>query len=72
MDIYDQRLYFTFGSRKSSDPILRHKMQLFNHELNFNDMIKCELNSKKCYYIKFTGKEGMQLKGIPSEIEVKI
>ena len=68
MDIYDQRLYFTFGSRKSSDPI----RSFFNHELNFNDMIKCDLNSKKCYYIKFTGKEGMQLKGIPSEIEVKI
>ena len=66
MDIYDQRLYFTFGSRKSSDPIRS------NHELNLNDMIQCELNSQKCYYIKFTGKEGMQLKGIPSEIEVKI
>ena len=43
-----------------------------DHELNFNDMIKCELNSKKSYYIEFNGKEGMQLKGIPSEIELKI
>ena len=66
MDIYDQCLYFTFGNRQNSDPIRS------NHELNLNDMIKCELNSKKCYYIKFTGKEGNQLKGIPSEIEVKI
>ena len=68
MDIYDQRLYFTFGSRKSSDPIRRP----YNHKLNLNNMIQCELNSQKCYYIKFTGKEGNQLKGIPSEIEVKI
>ena len=66
MDIYDQCLYFTFGNRQNSDPIRS------NHEFNVNDMIKCELNSKKCYYIKFTDKEGMQLKGIPSEIELKI
>ena len=48
------------------------EMQLFNHEFNFNDMIKCELNSKKSYYIEFNCKEGTQLKGIPSEIELKI
>ena len=47
-------------------------VELHNHEFNVNDMIKCELNSKKCYYIEFRGKEGMQLKGIPSEIELKI
>ena len=64
MEIYDRCHYFTFGNRKDSDPI--------RSELNLSDMIKCELNSKKCYYIKLTGKEGMQLKGIPSEIEVKI
>ena len=68
MDIYDQCLHFTFGNRQNSDPIRR----LYNHELNFNDMIKYELNSKKSYHIEFNCKEGMQLKGIPSEIELKI
>ena len=68
MDIYDRCRYFTFFDWKISDSTSRY----CSHELNLNDMIKCELNSKKYYYIKFTGKEGIQLKGIPSEIEVKI